>query len=238
MSARSTLPTLDEVPAVPIGYGRDDGDFVRLSLVPPDDTALRAATIKIFLAEEHCQNAVSSESDTTWEGVCSLRRGLSDVPARTPGGIAWKLAEVLTYFEDQENWEPWRYLLKSAVVDAIELERARAVDVSSPAASGEPGDLGGLLVAWRRLYEISETCESDDLRNAAGGSAHHIAAAVIKLQSATMAGVMGKMEIVRSWNGAGHCDLTAPLLDSIHADLRRLTEAPAATTFAFAEAAE
>jgi hypothetical protein len=234
MSAHSTLPTLNEVPAVPVGYGRDDGDFVRLSLVPPDDIALRAATIKIFLAEERCANMV--KSDVTWEQVQGLLRGLSDVPARTPGGIAWKLTEVLTYFEDQENWEPWRYLLKSALVDAIELERGRAVEVISPAASEEPGQLGELLTTWRRLDEIVETCKSDDLANAAGRSQHHIAAAVIKLQSTTMAGVMGKMEIVRSW--AGHCDLTAPLLDSIHSDLRRLTEAPAVTTFAFAEAAE
>jgi hypothetical protein len=35
-----------------------------------------------------------------------------------------KPAEVLTYFEE-DDWEPWRYLLRSALVDAIDLERAR-----------------------------------------------------------------------------------------------------------------
>jgi hypothetical protein len=122
----STLPTLDEVPTAPVGYRRDDGDFLRLSLIPSDDTALRAATIKLFLAEEHYANTVPCESDVTWEDPRGLRQNLSETPARTPGGIAWKLAEVLTYFEEDEKWEPWQYLLRSALVDAIELERARA----------------------------------------------------------------------------------------------------------------
>jgi hypothetical protein len=66
MSALSTLPTLEEVPPVPVGHGRDDQDFIRLSLVPPDDIALRAATIKLFLVDEHCANTVPGKSDVTW----------------------------------------------------------------------------------------------------------------------------------------------------------------------------
>jgi hypothetical protein len=50
---------------------------------------------------------------------------LSSTPARTPGGIAWKCLMVLNFFADEETWEWWRYLLKSAITDAIDLERAR-----------------------------------------------------------------------------------------------------------------
>jgi hypothetical protein len=39
---------------------------------------------------------------------------------------------VLNFFEDEETWEWWRYL-KSAVTDAIDLERART-DIEPPPA--------------------------------------------------------------------------------------------------------
>jgi hypothetical protein len=39
---------------------------------------------------------------------------------------------VLNFFADEETWEWWRYLLKSAVTDAIDLEGART-DIEPPA---------------------------------------------------------------------------------------------------------
>jgi hypothetical protein len=58
---------------------------------------------------------------------------LSSTPARTPGGIAWKCLMVLNFFADEEDWKWWRYLLKSAITDAIDLERARAAIELPPA---------------------------------------------------------------------------------------------------------
>lgn len=52
---------------------------------------------------------VTSERDNGVEEITSqqyqdMLNGLSDVPARTPGGLAWKLATVLEFFSTEEEW--------------------------------------------------------------------------------------------------------------------------------------
>ncbi len=162
-------------------------------LIPPDDAALRAAAANELVTFE--RDNVSVGGGLSSDQCKNMLNGLSEVPARTPGGLAWKLATILSFFSTEEDWQWWRYLLQSAVHDAIELERVRAATAPSSAPNEEPGELGELLTTWRRLDEISETCKPDDLRDAAGRSKHHIAAAVIKLQSATMAGVMARWRL-------------------------------------------
>jgi len=88
----------------------------------------------MFNLDEHNCNEVPPEGDKSFnESYRQMLLDLSSTPARTPGGIAWKCWMVLNFFEDEETWEWWRYLLKSAVTDAIDLERART-DIEPPPA--------------------------------------------------------------------------------------------------------
>jgi hypothetical protein len=109
------------------------GDLLPLSLIPTDDAGLRSLVIKMFNLDEHNCNEVPPEGDKSFnESYRQMLLNLSSTSARAPGGIAWKCWMVLNFFEDQETWEWWRYLLKSAVTDAIDLERART-DIGPPA---------------------------------------------------------------------------------------------------------
>jgi hypothetical protein len=75
------------------------------------------------IEERDCNTGeVTSEGGKTYQ---QMLLDLSSTPARTPGGIAWKLWMVLNFFADEEDWKWWRYLLKSAITDAIDLERGR-----------------------------------------------------------------------------------------------------------------
>jgi hypothetical protein len=125
MSAmRSTpIPTFEEIPATPQGYMRALDDFLPLSLIPADDAGLRSLVVKMFNLEERNGNNVIEAGFS--EAHKQMLLDLSSTPARTAGGIAWKCWMVLKFFEDEEKWEWWRYLLKSAITDAIDLERAR-----------------------------------------------------------------------------------------------------------------
>jgi hypothetical protein len=133
---RTPIPTLEEIPATPDDYSRDLEDFLPLSLIPADDASLRSLAIKMFnLSEDDCNGETTHKSDKGFHGAYKqMLLDLSSTPARTPGGIAWKCWTVLNFFANEENWEWRRYLLKSAVTDAIDLERART-DIGRPPAS-------------------------------------------------------------------------------------------------------
>jgi hypothetical protein len=126
------IPTLEEIPATPDGYMRALDDLLPLSLIPADDAGLRSLVVKMFNLEERDCNigGEASEGGKTYQ---QMLLDLSSTPARTPGGIAWKLWMVLNFFADEEDWKWWRYLLKSTITDAIDLERART-DIEAPPA--------------------------------------------------------------------------------------------------------
>jgi len=130
----SALPTLAEIPPLPAGHSRQTDDLILTALIPREDAEFRAAVMRVFMEEE-------IESITPGGGLNpgGIHRftGLSDIPARTPGGLAWKLAQALDYWRDEEEWPWWRYLLQSALVDAIELERHRAEAPGRAASGGE-----------------------------------------------------------------------------------------------------
>jgi hypothetical protein len=125
------IPTLEEIPATPDGYSRALDDLLPLALIPPDDAGLRSLVVKMFnLEERNCNNVIEAGFSDAHQ---QMLLNLSSTPARTPGGIAWKLWTVLNFFADEEEWIWWRYLLKSAITDAIDLERART-DIEPPPA--------------------------------------------------------------------------------------------------------
>ena len=132
---RTPIPTLEEIPATPDGYSRALDDLLPLSLIPTDDAGLRSLVVKMFnLSEQDCNGEVTPKGDKSFnDAYRQMLLDLSSTPARTPGGVAWKCWMVLNFFEDEETWEWWRYLLKSAVTDAIDLERART-DIEPPPA--------------------------------------------------------------------------------------------------------
>src|SRR6266446_1819126 len=132
MTCRHPLPTFDEIPPASSSVGRDLDGFLRLQLLPSDDADLRAKATEWFIASERQDGTEGTLSHDEFQIV--LKR-LSDVPARTPGGLAWKLVTVLDYFADEEKWDWWRLLLQSAVLDAIELERCRAASSHEGGAS-------------------------------------------------------------------------------------------------------
>jgi hypothetical protein len=97
------------------------------SSLAADDAELRAEAVKQFVVSERFCSGVGR--NCSFNEFQTMLKGLSDVPARTPGGIAWKLATVLNYFSTEEDWCWRRYLLRSALLDAIELERSRSAKV-------------------------------------------------------------------------------------------------------------
>jgi hypothetical protein len=129
------IATFEEIPATPDGYMRALDDLLPLSLIPTDDAGLRSLVVKMFnLDERDCNGEVTPDGDKSFnDAYKQMLLDLSSTPARTPGGIAWKCLMVLNFFADEEDWKWWRYLLKSAVTDAIDLERART-DIGPPPA--------------------------------------------------------------------------------------------------------
>jgi hypothetical protein len=133
---RTPIPTLEESPTTPDGYMRALDDLLPLSLIPTDDAGLRSLVVKMFNLSEHdCNNGEGTPGGgkSFNDSYKQMLLDLWSTPARTPGSIAWKCWMVLNFFEDEETWEWWRYLLKSAVTDAIDLERART-DIEPPPA--------------------------------------------------------------------------------------------------------
>jgi hypothetical protein len=66
-----------------------------------------------------------------------MRLSLSSTPALTPGGLVWKMSEVLSVLairieEDDGKFECWDHLLSSAMTDAVELERAQQAAECAP----------------------------------------------------------------------------------------------------------
>ncbi len=184
-------PTLAEIPSPNPGANRAGEDFMRLALIPSDDAGVRAIAVKLFLLEEHNSNAqvrdmVSSED---------ILRDLSAVPAKTPGGISWKIAEALDYFRDDNEWPWWRYLLQSAMVDALELERARAAAVFAQAADPD--------AELKRLWQKAQDARTQ--ANAANDEKcdllvrdviHPAQVAVAELPANTVAGLSVKLQML------------------------------------------
>jgi hypothetical protein len=104
-------------------------EVLRLGLIPSDDAKLRSAAIAAFIADERENNSVPDSASDSDRTPFEQRMGaMSDIAAHTAGGIAWKIAAALDHWESEENWEWWRYLLLSTLIDAVELERRRLAD--------------------------------------------------------------------------------------------------------------
>jgi hypothetical protein len=130
----SALPTLAEVPPVSNGRHRDMEELLRLGLIPAEDVKLRAAAIADFIADERDNDTPGGPPDP--EAFTKRRKGFSEIGAQTPGGIAWKIATALDFWKEEENWDWWRYLLYSALIDAADLERRRVAKPSDPPQAG------------------------------------------------------------------------------------------------------
>jgi hypothetical protein len=136
------FPTFAEIPRCPAGSSRGEDEFLRLMLIPRDDDALRKLAVRYFHPLDRLENEVPQAEGEWPKGIRDVQLTLSSTPALTPGGIAWKLSAVQTVLElrlgkgdhDSGEWEWWHYLVKSAMTDAIELERAR----QAGAAGGAP----------------------------------------------------------------------------------------------------
>src|SRR5579883_1638958 len=99
-------------------------------------------------------------------------KDFTNVPARTPGGVAWKLATALDYWSGEENWEWWRYMLQSAYEDATDLERLRQwrrkhIESVEQKPTGSENAVF-LAERWaelrRRFGEIPDTAENQETR--------------------------------------------------------------------------
>jgi hypothetical protein len=121
------IPTLVEVPPLQDGV-RNWEELLWIAMIPADDAALRAAAIALH--------------NKTEEGSCRSLvddlKQLSSIPAKTPGGLAWKLATVFDFYKPDEaageHWTWPAYLLQSALSDALEHERARRMAGGAPTA--------------------------------------------------------------------------------------------------------
>jgi hypothetical protein len=88
------------------------------------------------LNRRHLEYVVTSERDNGVEEITSqqyqdMLNGLSDVPARAPRAASpGNSPRCSSSFPRKKNGDWWRYLLQSALHDAIELERARAATAS------------------------------------------------------------------------------------------------------------
>lgn len=130
------LPTLEEVPVLPTGWIRDLDALVNLSMLPHDDGDLRALAVKEFMTSERDGNTVGRLPEGADEAYQKILWDLSHTPARTPGGLAWKLGEVLKCLTieieaEGESWCWWHHLVQSAMIDALELERARQATITA-----------------------------------------------------------------------------------------------------------
>jgi hypothetical protein len=110
------------------------------------------------LSEDDCNGETTHKSDKSFHGAYKqMLLDLLSTPARTPGGIAWKCRTVLNFFANEESWAWWRYLLKSAVTDAIDLERART-DWAAAGRLRNPASPGAVC----RLLPSRESLPFDD----------------------------------------------------------------------------
>ena len=103
---------------------------------------LRVIPRHLVLVDSHAESGLvdAAPSVATVESS-GVRLGLTFIPARTPGPSLGSLPRYSPTSEI-EDWEPWRCLLNSASVDAIELERARETNSQQDRARsrGEDGD--------------------------------------------------------------------------------------------------
>lgn len=128
-SIRTGLPSLREVPLGHDSGWRDYEVMMRMAMIPYDDPKVRQAATRLFVAQESYVQTVNPDEDAYKQQLLDL----SNSSARTPGGVAWKLATVLAAIEpDNGEWQWWHYLMQSALVDALEQERARQDILTAP----------------------------------------------------------------------------------------------------------
>jgi hypothetical protein len=96
-----------------------------------------------FALNRRLEYVVTSECDNGVEEITSqqyqdMLDGLSDVPARAPRAASpGNSPRCSSSFPRKKNGDWWRYLLQSALHDAIELERARAATASRKRGQGQ-----------------------------------------------------------------------------------------------------
>jgi hypothetical protein len=136
----TNLPSVAELP-LPAAYSYSSFDeMARMALIPTDDARLRAHIIEQFQVSNRWNNMAGGNPELAAliERSKKLNLETSNIPACTPGGVAWKLSEALDIIQDEKDdeWCYWRYLIASAAVDCINLERARSSlgDETKPAA--------------------------------------------------------------------------------------------------------
>ncbi len=213
----SNYPTIIEIPPIADGDGRSNDDMMRLILVPRDDVAFRAAVIEMFKHEETGNNRIGGPSKT--EGGAH-RRILGRV-ARTPGGVAWKVATALVSSRADlpaEDWSWWQQLLDDAIADLIDIERQRArIAPDDPVVE--------LYKLWTDANHIVKACDEDNspelsIASSPESSAHEarieaamavrkfIEGQMIETVCTTPAGLLAKLEIAEKKIRDFKCDDT------------------------------
>lgn len=230
------LPTLAEIPAAT--ESRDHARLLRIGLIPIEDHSVRAAAIALFMTDERDGNTPCPGSSGNFDAYKRQLVELSNHPARSPGGLAWKLAMVLDYFSEEEEWAWWRYLLSSAVADAIELERLR---MATRADGGDMAEqLGRRWQAARDRFEATPEVLYADGNQEAREAAEEvrdqfcqdwvaIERLMIDTPATTLAGIAAKSRMVCENIIAGHTPdrRNQRLTESIIADLERMQPAQA-----------
>lgn len=145
---RSGLPSVSELPPAKITEHYLLDDLLRASVIPADDAALRALALDI-VKHDTAGNHAPAGGDI--DAARDLTARLHDTRAKTPGGLAYKLLELLDIerIEHGEAWHFSRYLLQSAAADAIEMERERGKQKADP-----------VVLLWQRRAGLTAAYEA------------------------------------------------------------------------------
>jgi hypothetical protein len=227
MNCIPALPTLDEVPLLKEGV-RDWEELLRIGMIPAEDAALRAAAIALHNKSEDGSRMAGGGPELTDD-----LKGLSSIPAKTVGGLAWKLSQVFNYYKPDEDgdWTWPAYLLQSALSDALDHARARG---STEWASTSESTISALFAEWKRLESTAGVSEEEMTAITARMAA--IEHKLVTTTAATPAALLCKAKIIAHFTKTGQprdpttgeYDKKRDLIGSLIADLERLSHGDAA----------
>jgi hypothetical protein len=147
------------IPPPAQGIGRDYEDEARLALISNDDIAFKKTALALFLAAERESNsAVADERLNSNEAA--LEERMLHVRALTPGGIAWRLKELLRFQTEVEETSDYAInIVRAALADAIEQERAR--QAPSPRVTDSAARLGEAFSPAEEEYAAADRALDD-----------------------------------------------------------------------------
>lgn len=106
-----------------------DDSTKRIAIIPVDDVALKRASIDEYEASLRTENfpVGTREYDVAEHDEEAAGQRLLTTQATTPGGIAYRLARLLSVMEEDEAPSEWqKTMVRAALRDALAQERARS----------------------------------------------------------------------------------------------------------------